>query len=434
MAETINMPDLGFEDGGGELSVWLKNVGDSIQAGEPIAEIESEKITLEVESPMSGVLLEMLIQPGENADVGAPLAKVGAADELPDSAPQEPPAADPPEPIAREENGAGAPALPQPAPPPAVDMQPVEPAFDGVFATPIARRIAREHNLDLARIEGSGPGGRILREDVENHLASSPAAQTAAADLPQTATVDPDTPSAAPHQPRQRVEPAASAAASPLRRTIAKRMTQSKQTVPHFYITSSVLMDDALTVRKHYNQDLPPDQQITVNDMVMKATALALRDFPNLNASYVDDRTVSHPEINVGAAVAVEGGVLTVVSRQTDKRKIADIARDNRAMIQRARAGKVKREDVSGSTFTISNLGAYDTDQFAAIINPPEAAILAVATARKTPFVVADQVEVRTVMQITISADHRVTDGAECALFLQKIKSLLEAPVKILLE
>ncbi len=434
MAETINMPDLGLEDEGGELSVWLKNVGDSVQAGEPIAEIESEKVTLEVESPLTGVLLEMLIQPGEIATVGVPLAKVGAADELPDTAPQEPPAADLAEPDTNEENGAGAATLPQPAPSPAVDIQPVEPAFDGVFVTPIARRIAREHNLDLGRIEGSGPGGRILREDVENHLATSPAEAKAAAVLPQTGTVAAGTPSAPAHQPRQTVAPAASAVASPLRRTIAQRMSQSKQTVPHFYITTSVLMDDALTVRKHYNQDLPADQQITVNDIVMKATALALRDFPNLNASYVDDRIVSHPEINVGAAVAVEGGVLTVVSRQTDKRNIADIARDNRAMIQRARAGKVKRDDVSGSTFTISNLGAYDTDHFAAIINPPEAAILAVATARKTPFVVADRVEVRTVMQITISADHRVTDGAECALFLQKIKSLLEAPVKILLD
>ena len=434
MAETINMPDLGLEDEGGELSVWLKNVGDSVQAGEPIAEIESEKVTLEVESPLTGVLLEMLIQPGENAAVGAPLAKVGAADELPDTAPQDPPAADLPEPVAHEENGAGAPALPQPVPPPAIDVEPVEPAFDGVFATPIARRIAREHNLDLARIEGSGPGGRILRQDVENHLAHSPTEAAAAAALPQTGAVEAGTPSAPAHQPRQTVAPVASAAASRLRRTIAQRMSQSKQTVPHFYITSSVLMDDALVLRQHFNRAVPEDAQVSVNDMVMKATALALRDFPNLNASYVDDRIVYHPEINVGAAVAVDGGVLTVVSRQTDKRKIAEIARDNRALIQRARTGKAKREDVSGSTFTISNLGAYDTDHFAAIINPPEAAILAVATAKKAPVVVDDQVEVRSVMQVTISADHRVTDGAECALFLQKIKDLLETPFKILLE
>ena len=417
MAETINMPDLGFEAGGGELSVWLKNVGDSVQAGEPIAEIESDKVTLEVESPLTGVLLEMFIEPGQNAPVGAPLAKVGAADELPDTPS---PARDIQEPVPAEDSPT------QPAPtiqPPEGPAPRLEPAYDGIMATPIARRIAREHNLDLSRVAASGPGGRVLREDVENHLARAPVETTAAVDTPAPAVP----------QPRQPAKAAGSPAASPLRRTIAQRMTQSKQTVPHFYITTSVLMDDALSLRKQINQDLPQDQQITVNDLVMKATALALREFPNLNASYLDDRIVNHPDINVGAAVAVEGGVLTVVSRQTDKRKIAEIARDNRAMFQRARAGKVRREDVSGSTFTISNLGAYDTDHFAAIINPPEAAILAVATARKTPFVVADRLEVRTVMNITISADHRVTDGAECALFLQKIKSLLEAPLKILL-
>ena len=418
MAETITMPDLGFEAGGGELSVWLKNVGDSVQAGEPIAEIESEKVTLEVESPLTGVLLELLIEPGDNAPVGAPLAKLGAADELPETQHPAPPVEDKADlPAVGDSPSEQVPALKLPEGPP----------------PPVARRIAREHNLDLSRIAASGPGGRVLRVDVENHLAHSPADATAAPGPPQTGTGAADTLSAAAQQPRQPVQTAGGAAASPLRRTIAQRMTQSKQTVPHFYITNSVLMDDALTLRKHFNQDLPQDQQITVNDMVMKATALALRDFPNLNASYIDDRIVNHPEIHVGAAVAVEGGVLTVVSRQTDKRNIADLARDNRAMIQRARSGKVKREDVSGSTFTISNLGAYDTDHFAAIINPPEAAILAVATARKTPVVVADQLEVRTVMQVTISADHRVTDGAECALFLQKIKSLLETPVKILL-
>ena len=230
------------------------------------------------------------------------------------------------------------------------------------------------------------------------------------------------------------MDSAGSAAASPLRRAIAQRMSQSKQTIPHFYITNSVIMNDALALRRQINDALSADEQVSVNDLVMKATALALRDFPNLNASYVDDRIVSHPEIHIGMAVAVDGGVLTVVNRQTDRRTISEIARANRTMIQRARAGKVKREDVSGSTFTISNLGGYDTDHFAAIINPPEAAILGVATAKETAVVVAGQVEVRKVMQITISADHRVTDGAECALFLQKVKGLLETPIKVLLE
>ena len=420
MAEIIAMPDLGFEAGEGELSVWLKSVGDEIQAGEPIAEFESDKVTLEVEASAAGVLLELLIQPGQSAPAGAPIARVGEAHELsspPSPAPTQEPS---PPPVAPPE--AETPSDPLPAAP--QEKQPArhlsrEPIENGVLATPIALRMAREHNLDLRRVAGSGPGGRILRGDVENHLAQA----------------GPGTPAVATGQAQNASDPSKTtgSTASPLRRTIARRMSLSKQTIPHFYITSSVTMDDALALRKQINDALSADAQVTVNDMVMKATALALRDFPNLNASYVEDRIEYHPDIHIGAAVAVEGGVLTVVNRQTDRRNIDEIAHANRSMIQRARAGKVRPEDVTGSTFTISNLGGYDTDHFAAIINPPEAAILGVATARETAVVVEGRVVVRTVMQMTISADHRVTDGAECAVFLQRVKELLETPIRLFL-
>ena len=420
MAEIIAMPDLGFEAGEGELSVWLKSVGDEIQAGEPIAEFESDKVTLEVEASAAGVLLELLIQPGQSAPAGAPIARVGEAHELsspPSPAPTQEPS---PPPVAPPE--AEAPSDPLPAAP--QEKQPArhlsrEPIENGVLATPIALRMAREHNLDLRRVAGSGPGGRILRGDVENLLAQARPDATTDVDHRSPAASD-----------KSR---ATGTAASPLRRTIAQRMSRSKQTIPHFYITSSVTMDDALALRKQINDALSADNQVTVNDMVMKATALALRDFPNLNASYVEDRIEYHPDIHIGAAVAVEGGVLTVVNRQTDRRNIDEIAQANRSMIQRARAGKVRPEDVTGSTFTISNLGGYDTDHFAAIINPPQAAILGVATARETAVVEEGQVVVRTVMQITISADHRVTDGAECAVFLQKVRKLLETPIRLFL-
>ena len=420
MAEIIAMPDLGFEAGEGELSVWLKSVGDEIQAGEPIAEFESDKVTLEVEASAAGVLLELLIQPGQSAPAGAPIATVGEAHELsspPSPAPTQEPS---PPPVAPPE--AETPSDPLPAAP--QEKQPArhlsrEPIENGVLATPIALRMAREHNLDLRRVAGSGPGGRILRGDVESHLAQAGPGTTAVASLQAPGASDPSMTTGSP--------------ASPLRRTIAQRMSRSKQSIPHFYITSSVTMDEALALRRQINDALPADEQVTVNDLVMKATALALRDFPNLNASYVDDRIEFHTDINIGAAVAVEGGVLTVVNRQTDQRNIDEIAHANRAMIARARAGKVRPEDVSGSTFTISNLGGYDTDHFAAIINPPQAAILGVATARETAVVEEGQVVVRTVMQVTISADHRVTDGAECALFLQRVKELLETPIKLLL-
>ena len=420
MAEIIAMPDLGFEAGEGELSVWLKSVGDEIQAGEPIAEFESDKVTLEVEASAAGVLLELLIQPGQSAPAGAPIARVGEAHELsspPSPAPTQEPSLPPVAPPEAETPSDPLPAAPQEKQP-AKHVSP-EPIENGVLATPIALRMAREHNLDLRRVAGSGPGGRILRGDVENHLAQA----------------GPGTPAVATRQAQNASDPSKTtgSTASPLRRTIARRMSLSKQTIPHFYITSSVTMDDALALRKQINDALSADAQVTVNDLVMKATALALRDFPNLNASYVEDRIEYHPDIHIGAAVAVEGGVLTVVNRQTDRRNIDEIAHANRAMIARARAGKVRPEDVSGSTFTISNLGGYDTDHFAAIINPPQAAILGVATARETAVVVEGRVVVRTVMQVTISADHRVTDGAECALFLQRVKELLETPIKLLL-
>ncbi len=423
MAEIIPMPDLGFEAGEGELSVWLKGVGDAVAAGEPIAEFESDKVTLEVEAPVAGVLLEHLIQPGESAGAGAPIARVGEPHEL--SSPPAPAPAPAPPPVKPPEVRAPeveAPPDPLPAAPQKsrpLDRAPAEPVGNGVLATPIALRMAREHNLDLRRVAGSGPGGRILRGDVENHLAEArPGAIEEVAPRPPVDGTRPRT---------------AGTEASSLRRAIARRMSLSKQTIPHFYITSSVTMDDALALRKQFNSEFPPDMQVTVNDMVMKAAALALRDFPNLNASYVDDRIDVHAEINVGAAVAVDGGVMKVVSRQTDRSPIADVARENRAMIERARSGRATPDDVSGSTFMVSNLGGYDTDHFAAIISPPQAAILGVATARETAVVEEGQVVVRTVMQVTISADHRVTDGAECALYLKRLKELLEAPIRLFL-
>ncbi len=425
MAEIIPMPDLGFEAGEGELSVWLKGVGDAVAVGEPIAEFESDKVTLEVEAPVAGILLEHLIQPGESAGAGAPIARVGEPHELsspPAPAPTQAPAPPPVKPPEAGAPEAEAPPDPLPAAPQEsrpLDRVPAEPVGNGVLATPIALRMAREHNLDLRRVAGSGPGGRILRGDVENHLAEA-----------RPGAIEEVAPRPPEDGNRSRT---AGTEASSLRRAIARRMSLSKQTIPHFYITSSVTMDDALALRKQFNSEFPPDMQVTVNDMVMKAAALALRDFPNLNASYVDDRIDVHAEINVGAAVAVDGGVMRVVSRQTDRSPIADVARENRAMIERARAGRATPEDVSGSTFMVSNLGGYDTDHFAAIISPPQAAILGVATARETAVVEEGQVVVRTVMQVTISADHRVTDGAECALYLKRLKELLEAPIRLFL-
>jgi pyruvate dehydrogenase E2 component (dihydrolipoamide acetyltransferase) len=210
-------------------------------------------------------------------------------------------------------------------------------------------------------------------------------------------------------------------------------MTESKTTVPHFYVTSDVDMEAALALRKEINASLPDEQKVTVNDLIVKAAALALREFPNINASYAGDKLVRHNRINVGTAVAVEGGLLTVVQKNTDKSSMSTIAADNKEMIGRARDGRVKPEDVEGATFTTSNLGAFDVDHFIAIINPPDAAILAIGSAKKVPVVVDGELTVGTRMKITISADHRVTDGVEAAQFLQTVKSKLENPLLLLL-
>jgi len=219
---------------------------------------------------------------------------------------------------------------------------------------------------------------------------------------------------------------------SRLRQAIGRRMTESKTTVPHFYVTTEIDMGAVLALRKQINETLPEDSRVTVNDLIVKAAALALRDFPNLNAAFAGDKIIRHKSINIGSAVAVEGGLLTVVQKNTDTSTLSKIAGDNRSMIARARAGKVKPDDVEGGTFTVSNLGAFDVDHFIAIINPPDAAILAVGSAREVPVVVGGQLAVGTRMKATISADHRVTDGAEAAKFMQRLKTLLEQPMRLL--
>jgi pyruvate dehydrogenase E2 component (dihydrolipoamide acetyltransferase) len=289
----------------------------------------------------------------------------------------------------------------------------------GVKATPVARRIAADKNIDLSQVSASGPGGRIRKADVEAYLANPPKAAT----RPAVAAAEFAIPEGDDVEVIETTK---------LRQAIGRRMTESKTTVPHFYITSEVDMAPALALRKEINATLPDESRVTVNDLIVKAAALALREFPNLNASFAGKELVRYNYINVGTAVAVEGGLLTVVQKNTDKATLSTIAAENKAMIARARDGRVKPEDVEGATFTVSNLGAFDVDHFIAIINPPDAAILAVGSARQVPVVVDGELAVGTRMKITVSADHRVTDGAEAAQFLQAVKRMLENPLRML--
>jgi pyruvate dehydrogenase E2 component (dihydrolipoamide acetyltransferase) len=440
MAEYIVMPKLGFDMREGVLNNWLKQVGDTVNRGDVVAEIESDKATLELEAQVAGVLLQTLHGPGDVVPVGANLAIVGQAGEDVSSmaggngttAAPAPAVADKPA-VAQVETAPQTPAAAaEQSYPPAAPTAPVAEADEsypgGARATPVARRLAQEKQVDLLRVTGSGPDGRIRKADVEAFLAAPPVAAAPPATAPTApAPVPPPAPTAVVAGPESE-----ELALTRLRQAIGRRMTESKTTVPHFYVTTEVDMGAALALRKQINETLPDEQKVSVNDLIVKAAALALRDFPNLNAAFGGDKIIRHKRINVGSAVAVEGGLLTVVQKDTDTSTLSKVAADNRGMIARAREGKMKPDDVEGGTFTVSNLGAFDVDHFIAIINPPDAAILAVGSAREMPVVINGQLAVGTRMKATISADHRVTDGAEAARFMQRFKALLEQPMRLL--
>jgi pyruvate dehydrogenase E2 component (dihydrolipoamide acetyltransferase) len=329
-------------------------------------------------------------------------------------------------------------AAPEPvtAATPAVEAAQTVPSGEtpsGLIASPIARRMARDFKINLAAVKGSGPGGRIVRKDIEAHL-SAPAVVAGtlpvAAPAPQPAALPPLAPtlSTTGPAPADQVIPL-----NRLRAAIGRRMVEAKQQVPHFYITHEYDMAAVMDLRKQVNAMLPENEKVSVNDFIVKAVALALRQFPNLNASLKGDQVIRHGQVNVGVAVAVEGGLLTVVNRDTDRKSLHQIALEVRNMVARAREGKVRPDDIEGSTFSISNLGMFDVEHFIAIINPPEAAILAVGSVREVPVVKGGAVVPGLRMKATISVDHRVSDGAEAAQFLQALAQYLEEPLRLML-
>ena len=421
MAEYIVMPKLGFDMREGVLVSWLKDIGDAIDKGEVVAEIESDKATLELEAQAGGTLLKLLAGEGDVVPIGGNIAIVGAQGE--DIAGMDRDDAAAAEVAQEPEVAKGSPDATESRIAATPEAAPVGvPAADGAYpggakSTPVARRIAAEQGIDLRQVTGSGPGGRIRKADVEAFVQRG--------DVTPATTIEP---TLVPTGPESVEVPT-----SRFRQAIGRRMTESKTTVPHFYVTTEVDMAPALALRKEINALIPEDAKVTVNDMILKAAALALRDFPNLNASYGGDKVVRHNRINVGTAVAVEGGLLTVVQKNTDLAPLAQIATDNKSMISRARDGKSRPADFEGGTFTVSNLGAFDVDHFIAIINPPDAAIMAVGTASQVPVIVDGELTIGWRMKATISADHRVTDGAEAAQFMQKFKSIIEEPLRLLL-
>ena len=451
MAETINMPKLGFDMAEGTLVRWVKQVGENINKGDVLAEIETDKATVEVESPASGVVLQHMVDQGTVVPVNAPIAVVGAAGEKVEAAPAKEdgkqkaeakpeakaeavadarqgtpgqqtqpmaapaePAASPPTPTSAQQPAASPTTVAdtrQSAPAPAEATGPVK-------ASPLAKKIAKDNQLDLSRIPGSGPGGRVVRKDVEAALSQPPTVSrppTPAAYAQVTVTQE--------DQVIQNTK---------LRQAIGRRLVESKQSIPHFYVTHEYKMDALMAMRKQANEYLPDNEKLSVNDFILKAVALALRQFPNLNATIKGNEVIQFGHVNVGVAVTVPGGLMTVVVKDTDQKPLRQISAEVKTMAGRAREGKVKPEDVDGSTFSTSNLGMYDVEDFIAIINPPEAAILAISSAREVPVVESGQVKAGWRMKATISVDHRVSDGAEAAQFMQKLAEFLENPVRML--
>jgi pyruvate dehydrogenase E2 component (dihydrolipoamide acetyltransferase) len=414
MAETIAMPKLGFDMQEGTLVRWLRNEGEAIAKGDVLAEIETDKATVEVESSAAGIVRRLLVDQGAVVPIGDPIAIVGDKDEKIETPSAAPKAA---EGDASSGPSAEVPAAVAPAGAPA---RQTAPEGSGVAkASPLARKMAREANLDVRAILGTGPGGRVVRRDVEAALAGKVTVETTRAAPKIPVSTGPRTDQDVP--------------LTKLRQAIGRRMTESKSHVPHFYVSYEYRADILVDVREQVNQYMDEAAKISVNDFVVKATALCLREFPNLNAAFLGDHVVRHGAINVGVAVAVEDGLLTVVCKDADSKPLPQISQEIRDMAARVRSGKVRSDDIEGSTFSVSNLGMFGVENFAAIINPPEAAILAVGAARQVPVVDGASIRPGWRMKATIAVDHRVSDGAEAARFMKSLARYIEAPAGLLL-
>ncbi|MFQ3630697.1 dihydrolipoamide acetyltransferase family protein [Roseiflexus sp.] len=427
----ITMPKMGFDMQEGTIIRWLKKPGDEVRRGEPIAEIETDKVTIEIEAFDSGTLTEIVVQEGQSAPVNAVIARLDGGNGTQAPAP----VAEAPAPAAPASVAAEA-----PAPAPVTEAVPAE-AGD-IRASPLARRLAREHGIDLRQVRGSGPAGRIVKEDIEAYLAArgaapAPVASTPAAAPAPTPAPAPvaSTPAAAPAPPPAPAPAAAMVAPlSNMRKTIARRMLQSWQQFPHIFVSIDVDMGAALALRSQANAGRAKEEHFSINDLVVKACAAALRTFPNLNASYTDEGIIQHPTVNIAIAVALESGLMAPVITSCQDRSLGSIARETKRIVALARAGTITPDLLQGGTFTVSNLGMYGITEFTSIITPPQAASLAVGTIRRVPAFKGDGDEVvaQHLMTLTLSADHRVTDGAEVAQFLNEVKRLLEQPLTLL--
>ena len=417
MASEIVMPKLSDTMTEGTFGSWKKGIGDPVLRGDVIAEVEADKAVMDLEAFSSGVLLEQRVQAGELVKVGTVIGLIGSPGEVPLVARNESP------PVERVGIGPER-VMEEPVPAAMPPAAPIREHHDEL-AAPVVRRKAREMGIDLAMVEGSGPGGRVLLADLERFAGVSLAIETASTEIPQSE------PLAATGQLFQGAATApADQPLSRMRSAIARTVDQSWQTIPHIYETIEVVMDAAEEVRRELKES---GARVSVNDMALKASALAMGKFPLVNASFGGDRVITNQEVNIGMAVSLPEGLLVPVIRDCQHLTLKEIAQRSRILADKARIGKLSETELAGGTFTVSNLGMYGIRQFAAIILPPQAAIMAVGELRETVLVKQGQPAVGKVMNLTISADHRLLDGAYLAGFLREVKAILENPVKMLL-
>jgi pyruvate dehydrogenase E2 component (dihydrolipoamide acetyltransferase) len=440
MITKVLMPKLSDAMETGKVIQWMKKEGEPVKGGDVIAEIETDKANVELEAFGSGVLRKILVPPGGQVPVGELIGIIAdPADDVSGVAgapvgpgPAASPAPAPTAPIATvpaTETYRSVPATTVVVPAaPAVAAAPSVPVGARVKASPLARKVAGQAGVDLRLIHGSGPGGRIVRRDVEAAVAAPRTAGPSPARLPQVPAAPAPAAFVIPPRPEAEHE---DVALSAIRAAIAKRMPLSKAPVPHFYVTAEVAMDRAWALREELNR-LEGQPKVSVNDLIIKACALALRRNPGVNASFEGQAIRMHHRAHIGVAVALDQGLITPVLRDCDVKPLAQIAVEARDLAERARGGKVRVPEMTGATFSVSNLGMFDVEEFSAIINPPEGAILAVGSVVEKPVVEGGEVRVGRRVKLTLSCDHRVMDGAMGARFLQDVKRLLQEPLRLL--
>jgi pyruvate dehydrogenase E2 component (dihydrolipoyllysine-residue acetyltransferase) len=440
----VIMPKMGDAMEEGTLLQWLKSEGEEVSEGDPIAEIETDKVTMELEAEDAGKLAQLIASEGQEVPVGEAIAFIqGEGEEVPERSEGGGEAEEAEGGGEEDGGGAQATATETEAPEEGEEAggQEADGRADGHFrASPIVRRLAEENDLDLSKIDGSGPAGRIVERDVRAAMESGTAQRTedgaadgvAAPEQPQLAEMQGFQPARLPEPTEepgtQLVEP------TRMMQVIGERMTEAKQHIPHFYATVEVRMDAAMALRKQLNAQLEDEGiKLSVNDFVMKACAVALRSYPNLNALYTTRGVELHEKVDMAMAVALDQGLITPVIRDIGSKGLAAISRESKDLASRAREGKLQPDEYQGGTITVSNMGMFGIESFTAIINPPQAAIVAVSSIAKRPdYDENGEIVPASMMKLTLSADHRIANGRDGALYMAEVKRILENPVMLM--